>query len=379
MPTPPRHAPFPSSRASLRPALFSLVALLALLVDGCSSPENPTENLADYNARIVRVLDAELPPASATRVPTWPPIAEITQQPTDVRVGLFTFLDFGRCGLLREISERNSGLGRVQAPSQRLLYEMRLLRGLRHCAELTADELTSEDAGRREFATTIRQVLELKSRDLPLVYWNATFGAPEMRDFFSVSALPLRASETGNGGNSANALAWLAALGRLSPDAPLPASEAMEQQYYQLVGSRRGGRTWMSMDLAVRELDRSTYLLQVAADGGRLCPGGTPTLRAQRLRNVFNEIYVPRVQPWLAAIANEGHVLGDALERLWQAQQITAPPALSHYRTAVWADTQGSLREDFSNAVRNHALAWKSVLTPCGFGPGNDPASGDAR
>jgi len=353
-------------RAGRLGAAWAAVALLLALA-GCSSPDNPTSNLADYNARLSRVLEAELPPAAATRVPTWPSSADITLQPTDVRVGMFTFLDFGRCGLLREISERNSGLGRVQAPSQRLLYEMRLLRGLRHCSELTAGEPDSGDA--REFANTVRQILELKTRDLPLVYWNATFGAAELREFFSVSALPLRRNETGAAGDAANALAWLAALGRLSPDAPLPASEAMEQHYYQLVGTRRGGRTWLSLDLASRELDRGTYVLQRAAANGTLCPGGAPTMRAQRLRNVFTEIYLARVQPWLSAIAGDSRVLGDALEKLWLAQQVTAPPALARYREAVWADAPGSVREDFNNAVRNHALAWKSVLGPCGFAP----------
>lgn len=361
------------TRWPLRWPVALLATLLLAGLTACSSPENPTASLADYNARLSRVLDAELPPAAATRVPTWPAIADITLQPTDVRVGMFRFLDFGRCGLLREISERNSGLGRVQAPSQRLLYEMRLLRGLRHCAEQTAADIDSQNAANREFALTVQQVLELKSRDLPLVYWNATFGAPELREFFSVSALPLRLNETGAAGEPANALAWLAALGRRAPDAPLPASEAIEQQYYQLIGSRRGGRIWLSLDLATRELDRGTYVLQRAAHENNLCPGGTPTMRAQRLRNVFSQIYAARVQPWLAAIAGESRVLGDALEKLWQAQRVTAPPALARYRDAVWADHAGSVREDYNNAVRNHAMAWKSVLAPCNFLPAATP------
>lgn len=369
-PAPPTPLPLSRLHGLLRCASGFVLATLLVLTAACSSPDNPTENLADYNGRIARVLDQPLPPATATRVPTWPSIREITQQPADVRVGLLSFLDFGRCGLLREISERNSSLGRVQAPSQRLLYEMRLLRGLRHCADIIRDDVRSTDASRREFASTIQQLLELKTRDLPLVYWNATFGAPEMRDFFSVSALPLRTGEVTPANNAANALAWLAALGRQAPDAPLPASEAMEQQYYQLIGNRLGGRAWLSLDLARRELERSTSLLQQAAAAGKLCPNGVPTARAERLHNVFTAIFVQRVQPWLAVTAGESRLLGDALERLWQAQQITAPPALSRYRTAVWADAPGSLRDDFNIAVRDHAMAWKAVLGPCGWMPG---------
>lgn len=356
-----------ASSPAARLLLAALALLATALLSGCSSPDNPTEVLADYNNRLGRLLDLELPPASATRVPTWPAIADIEQTPTDIRIDLFSLPDFGRCGLLREVSARDRVLDRLHSPSQRLLLELRLLRGLRQCAEATRQDLDGDDTDRRAFATTIQQVLELKTRDLPLVYWNATFGAPELRDFFSVSTLPLRLGETRHGNDPANALAWLAVLGRISPDAPLPAGEALDQQYYQLVGNRLGGRIWLSLDLGRRELERSTKLLQQAAARGDLCPNSQPSAGAEQLHALYLGHFEARVQPWLDSTAGNARTLGDALESLWQVQQITAPPALSRYRSAVWANAPGSLREDFHGAVRQHVLAWRAVLGPCGF------------
>lgn len=347
-----------------------LILLPALLLGGCTSPDDPAEILADYNARLARVLDMPLPPAAATRVPTWPASRDVVRTPADVRIGVFAFLDFGRCGMLREISERNSVLGRVHTPSQRLLYEMRLLRALHQCAALTAADFAGPDSAAREFASRVRQVLETKQRNLPAVYWNATFGAPELREFFAVGVLPLRVRDAATLSEPAAALTWLAPLGRLPADAPLPSAEEMERRYFQLSGNRRGGRTWLSLDLAIRELDRSSRLLEQAAATGRLCPGGKPRREDERLHNVFTAIYLGRVQPWLAVVAREGDVLGIALEKLWQAQSITPPAALQRYRAGVWApDSDDALLRAHDRAVRRHALAWKAVLAPCGWAP----------
>lgn len=343
--------------------------LLPLLVAACAPGNTPTEILADYNARLARVLATDAPPAAAIRVPTWPASRDLLQTPADVRVGLLEFLDFGRCGLLQEISERNSSLGRVQTASQRLLYEMRLLRSLQQCRQLTDNDLAGTDAVRREFAGTVRTVLARKQQDLPVVYWNATFAGPEFREFFSVSTLPLRTGEGAGVRAAASALTNLAGLGRLPAEAPLPASDALEHNYYRLVGNRFGGRTWLSLDLAIRELDRASAML-AAANPAQLCPDGKPGARALRLKGVFDAAYVARVQPWLSDSGRAADELVFALERLWQAQQVTPPPALLQYRINVWSGIPGSLVQDYQVAVRRHAHAWQALLAPCGLAPG---------
>lgn len=344
------------------------ILLLCLLVAGCAPGKDPVDILADYNSRLARVLATEPPPAAAIRVPTWPASRDLLQETADVRVGLLEFLDFGRCGLLQEISERNSSLGRVQPASQRLLYELRMVRGLQQCAQLTAPDLAGADATRREFAGTVHTVLARKQQDLPLVYWNATFAAPEFREFFSVSALPLRPGDGAAVRGAAAAITTLASLGRLPATAPLPASDALEHQYYRLIGNRLGGRTWLSLDLAIRELDRASAMLEMTVPA-TLCPGGAPGPQAQRLRGVFDAAYVARVQPWLSETGGAADELVVALERLWLAQQVTAPEELLQYRMNVWSGLPGSLVQEYQLSVRRHAHAWQALLQPCGLAP----------
>ncbi len=346
-----------------------MVALAAMLCAACSSPEDPVKVLADYNERIARALDTRLPTMTATRVPTWPTGDDILQNATDLRVTVFGGPDFGRCSLLREISTRGSSTDGIQTPPQRLLYEMRLLRGLRQCGELTAADLVNGTPAQREFATNVIHIHEIKRRDLPVIYWNATFGARELRDFFNVGARPLRMQQAPSAHEAANALSWLAALGRLTPDTPLPATEALEQQYLQLAGNKLGGRTWLTVDLALRELDRSSFLLEQAAATQPLCPNGRPGPVANNLHLVFTEIYLPRIDPWLTATSRGAWMLTDALEQLWQTQQVSPPPAIVRYRARVWAKKPGSLMQDYDTAVRRHAQAWQAALGPCGYPP----------
>lgn len=362
-PPPPR--PSSGKTAILRAIRAGSVAVLVLLC-ACSPPNDPAETLADYNARLARLVDAQAPVIAATRVPTWPQLRDALPAPVDVRFDLFGFPDAGRCGLLQELNSRNRDQTRLPTPPQNLLQQMRLLRALGQCARLTADDLQSEDVTRRAFAVAVRDALAQKQRDLPLVYWHSTLGSAEFRDFFSVGAQPLRPGDTAAAVDAANAISWLATLGRLRPDAPLPAADAVNEHYYRLVGNKLGGRTWLSVDLAMRELDRASILLE-GAPAGKLCPGGRPDARAERLHALYLSHYRERLHPWLVATSRSAGMLADALEQLWRAQQVAAPADAAQYRQSVWADAAGSLVRDHEFALRRHEHAWQTLLGSCGY------------
>ncbi|MFP5441655.1 MAG: DUF3080 family protein [Gammaproteobacteria bacterium] len=339
-----------------------MVALLC----ACTPHNDPAETLADYNGRLARLLDVETPVPAAIRVPTWPQLRSALPGTGDVRFDLFGFPDAGRCGLLQELNNRSREQARQPTPPQNLLQQMRLLRALDQCARLTAGDLQGEDVTRRAFAVAVRDALEQKRRDLPLVYWRSTLGSAEFRDFFSVGAVPLRPGDTAAAVDAASAIAWLAALGRLRPDAPLPAADAVNTHYYRLVGNKLGGRTWLSVDLAMRELDRASSMLE-GAPVARLCPGRRPGATAERLHGLYQSHYRHRLQPWLEATARSAGMLADALEQLWQAQQVEAPAELVQYRQSVWAGSGNSLVRDHEFALRRHARAWQVLLASCGY------------
>lgn len=343
-------------------------ALLLPLLAACSAPDDPAALFDDYNARLARVLESPLPPPAPVPAPAWPGARDLVLPVEDVRVGLRTFLKFDRCGLLHEISERNSGLGRVQPGSQRLLYEMRLLVGLRACVEETRTARDGDDEDARAFADTVHDVLAVKTRDLPRSWWNATVASPELGHFLSVAAPPWRLDEAPATDGALEALRQLAALGNVLEGAPPPV-DAFEALYASLGAAPGGGRTWQGLALAIRELDRGSALLEAQVSRARLCPDGRPTPRAKRLHGVFDAMYVARVQPWLSVNAREATALAEVLESLWEVPAAAGgTAAAARYRAATTHGTQALLSR-YTASVRRHALAWKSVLGPCGLAP----------
>lgn len=89
--------------------------------------ENYLDRLA--NVAEVDIDEAIAPPA----VPPYPRPRDIALPIDDIRIGVITYLEMTRCGLVGEISARNNSLGRVQRESGRFLYELNLFRKLSEC------------------------------------------------------------------------------------------------------------------------------------------------------------------------------------------------------------------------------------------------------
>ncbi len=341
-----------------------LVALLAGSgLTGCQPRRDAAASLADYNNRLAHLLAQELPVIAPTRVPPWPMTIDSSDSPPAVRYSLFGFPDAGRCSLLQEISA-NERADLTPTPPQQWLRAMQLARALGQCAQLTRDDLQSSDVTRRAFAVAVHDALSQQQDDLGRLYWRATFASAGFREFFSVGVPPLRMGEGGLADEAAAAIAWLADQGRLRADAPLPSTEHINAHYYRLLGNKLGGRSWLAIDLAWREIERGSALLESASPAA-LCPSGQPNDNAQKLLALYNERYA-RLQPWLRENERAGQQLSRALEQLWQAQQITPPPELMHYRAALWLNQPHSLVYDYSQALTRHEHAWQVLRDACG-------------
>lgn len=340
------------------------LALLLVWIAGCQPRHDAAARLADYNNRLANLLASPLPVPAPVRVPTWPVATEAAGTPDSVRYDLFGFPDAGRCGLLQEIS-RNERADLTPTPPQQWLHAIRLERALAQCARLTGDDLQAADVTHRAFAVAVRDALAQKQEELPLLYWRATLGAAGLREFFSVGAPPLRSGEGPLVDEAAVAIGWLAAQGRLHPDEPLPSSEQINAYYYRLLGNKLGGRSWLAIDLAWRELERGSAMLEAAAPA-RLCPGGQPGDSAQALLALHDSRY-RQLQPWLQESERAGWQLARALEQMWKVQRVAPSADLSRYRQVLWLDEPGSLVHDYAQALARHERAWQVLRDACGI------------
>ena len=105
------------------------VAMFALL--GCFGGSTVKQSIDDYAARLSRVLDTPLPDSFNDKITTpLPKLADsatLKQAIEGVNINLREFYALQDCELGTVVAERNTSLGKSQLPSQRLVYESKLL------------------------------------------------------------------------------------------------------------------------------------------------------------------------------------------------------------------------------------------------------------
>lgn len=314
--------------------------------------------MADYLQRLNNVLEGDTAAAPAEPAAAYPRPRHRQLEPGEIRIGLLEFFDLDRCGLQRLVGERNSGLGRVMPPSRRLAYEMDFLRLAAACRDSSAGADAEWDA-----------IIAQKERDLPLVWWNATFGSEEFAELFTGATAPLPLETTGN----AAALEALHYLSGLHHDlrSAAPAVEVFEKHLQQLQTQAYGDRLLRSAALLSRYLNAAADALEERQARRPVCLNGTPTPRARALQTVFGKFYVGGIQPYLAQVHRGGDRFLGALDRLYTAQQAPVPQTYAaFYRTQLAPNAPEGTWSRFEAAIQRHTSAWQTVLSHCGMSPG---------
>ncbi|MDQ2696426.1 MAG: DUF3080 domain-containing protein, partial [Pseudomonadota bacterium] len=352
--------------------LAAVLAVVGLALAGCGRGDGLLE---DYPRRIeaAAALPAQAaPPPPLLRYPSHRQRALPVQ---DLRVGLMDYLGYRHCGLVTLLSERNSILGKVMPGSQRLVYEVRFLQGIRGCAARLADQ-PQADPG---FRTGLEATLRVKEANLARVFWAATFDSPEMEKAFSLAVEPLAPGEEGGFAASRQALDYFTAVGRRLHDPRLTLDIGeLEAHNFALQAHRYGGRLLTTLARLTAALDRAAAALEAAAQDGPACPDHR-TGEPDPLHNVFASHYAGGMQPYLSRIHSQGRDWLAAVDRLWQVQAVAPPPAVAAWQRRMLSLEAGDgLWRTFEAAIRRHSGAWRRLLEPCGaLAPGGQPGAGN--
>ncbi|HYE36895.1 DUF3080 family protein [Methylocaldum sp.] len=343
-----------------------IVIVLVLGLAGCGgdSPEAMFENYLERLANVteIKIDEAAAPPA----VPPYPRARDIVLPVDDIRIGVITYLEMTRCGLIGEISGRNSSLGRVQRETGRFLYELNVFRKLSECeAELQSSE---ED---QDFDRKIKSIRQAKAENLPKAFWNATFAAKEFRVFMDTATNPLQRDEKISAARFERPIRYLASLGSKLEEAPSIPPNEFEQRYFELQADKTGGKIVRALSLSGFYLDRVARLLEQAASTGRICPMGKKTRQAEYLFNVFVKFYAGEVQPYISRLHQTASPLLESMRYLKENQRVEIPPVFeSYYAVILDPGNDQGLWHHFNAALQRHTRAWQSILKPCGMMPG---------
>ena len=337
-------------------------------LSGCTPSTDPKAFFETLLERMANVTEVPLRSGNLqSALPTFPRPRDVVLPMDDIRVGFSTYIGLGRCGLVGEVSARNSSLGKFQSATARLLYEKRFLGQLRGCTSGLKPETEAE----QKFLTELQLIESRKTALLPVVFWNATFGSPEFRVLLSTSTGPLAMRSEVSSSEILGALHLIAALG---PDLESPIGEVgqseLESQYYRLQSSKLVGQLLQGMVIASDYLQQGSQLLETAAAQNSLCPMGKKTVRGGYLFNVFQKFYIGEAQPYISLLHSRARPIVEALDELVKLQTVPLPGAFqSFYSATVSADGPQSVWVVFNQALSRHTRAWQTVLKQCELMP----------
>ena len=331
--------------------------LLALTLCACGSSGNEAM-LNTYLARLARPLNASATPVAA-RVDA-PPRAEalMLSIASDSLDGL-DFLRLRGCALQATVARRNSSLGRVAPPSQRLLLELAFLREAPPCI----DKLDND--GERELAGQLREAITRKTAQLPRLIFNATLASIEFRDFWRSTRLPPDYPA------NTNSLV-VTALEHIVSDTKrwLAGDYAADERRFELalstVAQGDGGELLRALQLQHNALTQANRLIEQRRSQGPLCRAGLKPDAADVLRTVARKYFVGEVQRWSASLSQRFHALTPPFTTLENTLSGVLPPS---YRQ--WQAARNQLLSEGMDAPAAHVTQLQNLLGSCyaEFGP----------
>ena len=324
--------------------------LLTFLVAGCESESSsigPSQSDLDRVAQILGKPETEMAPILGTR--HRPQI----QRFSETRIGFRNALDLGGCKLLPMIAERNSSLGRQKQASVRLIYEWKIASGLEVCSPLI-DKPWFQDVllSKRDDVTIAVTHLLFKSQEAELLNFNISRPFSKLSDssaayaqrFEPVRRVLIQALDHEMPPSSERVSEFEKALSQWS----------RTQHHASLRKAVSESIRWL---LAANRLQRNTIL------EGRICPMGTPTLRAHRIKLFINGYFGDTIQPKLSMISRS---LRSFIAQ-WDPIVLGQFPnkTLPMHLLGLSPDVEKQLKTE----LRGHVKQWQTILGKCQLEP----------
>jgi Protein of unknown function (DUF3080) len=335
----------------------------ALLLVACNPFSSAEPMMDEYVERVARVLEldpsfSELPPAS-----NLPRRRDRLLVIPELEMGMLDFLSLYGCELQYVIGEKNSVMGKVMQPLNRLRYELRFIESGEECLP----EITREDV--RE---SLLEAIQSKKETLPIAIWNATWGVQEIEPLFTLAKGNYPVAPEGNpvsdlaiDANRLNDAVAMLLAGDLSPSL-----DFVGEVHQRWQAEHRAGQLVNSARLLIARLGDGTALLNERIEGRPLCLNGKPNNQSNIVQSMFFSVYIEKVQPYLATVKRAQEQLIDPLQRLATMQRSVMTAEFRRWQNRhLEATGNESLWARLDIAIADHTRAWQTLLEQCGLRP----------
>lgn len=344
-----------SIKGSARISVWFLVS--SLLLTGCFNERSLEDSLDDYNERLSYVLDIDLP---ATAYPSLPALAASSTIRHDIEalsINLREFYALQDCELGRVVAQRNTSLGKSQLPSQRLVYESKLLSVLDAC-KIALDESQSA------LTTMLNNWQQQKRSDYAKTWANLIQTSKEFRLSLNTPEQYLSMHSSADANASINALYFIDSVKRIAEQvdsSPIDSAE-LEDQLQTVESTRLPASIWRTQLLLSTNLTNLTTALTPQLQNIS-CPDGRASEKAKILRNVFYLFFIEEIQP-VASLINQYHY---KLLPLWNGFQ--QHPALHADFKRYIVEQSNTNFTAYSQAMHTHVSLWQGFLKRCNLSP----------
>ena len=382
--------PWPPKVSQLRNACRAgviSVAMFALL--GCFGGSTVKQSIDDYAARLSRVLDTPLPDSFNDKITT--PLPKLADSATlkhtieGVSINLREFYALQDCELGTVVAERNTSLGKSQLPSQRLVYESKLLNVLKSCEAALTKENESNQRN-AALAATIASWREQKTQEYSKTWANLVQGSQELRLALNTPERLFSVENNKDALSSVNALYYINSLSNkelflsdmyssntASSDTETEAtnennsekiieSSELEQQLKIIRSARLPATLWHTQQTLTQNLSLLTNMLETELDAVS-CPEGRASDKAKILRNVFYLFFIEEIQP-VGSLVNQYHYKLAPLWEDWLAQ----PSLHEEFKRYIRQQSQDGFNQ-YSSVMKAHVNLWQGFLGRCNLSP----------
>jgi len=382
----PWHLKVSQLRNACRAGVIS-VAMFALL--GCFGGSTVKQSIDDYAARLSRVLDTPLPDSFNDKITT--PLPKLADSATlkhaieGVSINMREFYALQDCELGTVVAERNTSLGKSQLPSQRLVYESKLLTVLKSCEAALTKENESNKRN-AALAATIASWREQKTQEYSKTWANLVQGSQELRLALNTPERLFSVENNKDALSSVNALYYINNLSNkelllsdvyssntASSDTETEAtnennsekiieSSELEQQLKIIRSARLPATLWHTQQTLTQNLSLLTDMLETELDAVS-CPEGRASDKAKILRNVFYLFFIEEIQP-VGSLVNQYHYKLAPLWEDWLAQ----PSLHEEFKRYIRQQSQDGFNQ-YSSVMKAHVNLWQGFLGRCNLSP----------
>jgi len=382
----PWHLKVSQLRNACRAGVIS-VAMFALL--GCFGGSTVKQSIDDYAARLSRVLDTPLPDSFNDKITT--PLPKLADSATlkhaieGVSINMREFYALQDCELGTVVAERNTSLGKSQLPSQRLVYESKLLTVLKSCEAALTKENESNKRN-AALAATIASWREQKTQEYSKTWANLVQGSQELRLALNTPERLFSVENNRDALSSINALYYINSLSNkelllsdmyssntASSDTETEAtnennsesiieSSELEQQLKIIRSARLPATLWHTQQTLTQNLSLLTNMLETELDAVS-CPEGRASDKAKILRNVFYLFFIEEIQP-VGSLVNQYHYKLAPLWENWLAQ----PSLHEEFKRYIRQQSQDGFNQ-YSSVMKAHVNLWQGFLGRCNLSP----------